>query len=234
LKKVIITRPIEDALPLAEKLRSMGLQAVILPLLAIRARDAIEIPRRPYQAICITSANGIRFIPKASALFSIPVLAVGPQSLAAAQSVGFGNVLAQGGDVAGLADYVAEHLQPEQGPILYLSGAETSGDLEGKLQAYRFEVDRVVIYDAVAAKLDGHETEILAADGVLLYSPRSAKLWHAEISALKIAPSVAVKRHFCLSENVAQALPQNWHKTCVHAATEQAILATLDCWRKEE
>jgi uroporphyrinogen-III synthase len=232
--KIIITRPEEDAQPLAEKLKELGHSSVLLPLLKIVVREDVEIPLRNYQAICLTSANGVRLLQDISMLKNIPVIAVGTQSLQAATDKGFANVTAQGGDVIGLAAYIVQNFDKNSGPILYISGSETSGDLEGKLKASGFDVDRVITYDAVPASLRGRESEVTVADGVLLYSPRSAKLWLSEITALNLQNAAKGLNHICLSANVAAALPQSWHKSIANSPTESAILALLDCKRKAD
>jgi uroporphyrinogen-III synthase len=164
----------------------------------------------------------------------VPVLAVGPHSLQAAKDAGFSNVTAKGGDVAGLCSYIEKNLDPQAGPLLYISGSETSGDLEGKLSAQGFSVERVVSYDAVAARLDEHDAKIRDADAVMLYSPRTAKIWRDEIVRLQLDEFAASLEHICLSTNVAAALPQSWAKTIAKIPTESAILAALDYVIKAE
>ena len=226
--KVIITRPQEDAALLSFKLKARGHQPIILPLLNIVVRSGVEIPQRDYQAICLTSANAVRVLARISALKDIPVLAVGPQSMQVAIDKGFLHVTAQGGDVIGLHNYILNNLKPEFGPLLYLSGAETSGDLEGKLQQSDFVVDRVITYDAQPSSLAGHQSEIISANAVVLYSPRSAKLWVKEITALNLEEKAAHIKHVCLSANVAACLPQSWPIATAQIPQESALLSLLD------
>jgi uroporphyrinogen-III synthase len=56
--KIIITRPEEDAGPLAHKLHAMGHDTFTMPMMSIVARKNIKIPNSNYQMICLTSANG--------------------------------------------------------------------------------------------------------------------------------------------------------------------------------
>ena len=148
--RVAVTRPEEDAGPLTAKLEAMGHEVVMAPLLTIRPRDGVAIPDLPWQAIAVTSANGIRALPPGHHLTSFRTLTVGPQSLKAARAAGF-NAEAHGGDVDGLAAFIRAELDPAAGPILYLSGAETAGDLEAQLAAAGFDCRRVVLYDAAPA-----------------------------------------------------------------------------------
>jgi len=225
---IIITRPIEDSELLAEKLRALGHSVSMLPMISIVPRVGVKIPTKNYQAICLTSANGVRSIGVTAALTDCRVIAVGPHSLQAAIDAGFANVWAHGGDVDGLAAYVKQTYDPQSGPMLYISGSETSGDLEGKLTGAGFSVDRVVTYDAVPSSLSGHEAEISRSDAVMLYSPRSAKIWQAEILRLKLQVLAEKMIHYCLSANVATGLPQSWPIVIAKTPNEASILAALE------
>jgi uroporphyrinogen-III synthase len=221
--RIIITRPEEDASPLAAKLKNLGHEAIILPLIKIVARQGYEIPKRNYQYICLTSANGVRVIDDVSELQNIPVIAVGPQSMLAAEAKGFSHISKQGGDVIGITKYIVSNVKPSAGPLLYLSGSETSGDLEGKLKLAGYDVDRVITYDAVPATLTFNITN---ADAVMLYSPRTAKLWLQNVENLNL--NVSHIKHICLSANVAANLPQSWNTRVAAQPTESAILQVLD------
>ena len=140
---------------------------------------------------------------------------------------GFLNVTAQGGDVAGLSTYITRHLRPADGPILYLSGAATSGDLEGLLTHAGYDVDRVITYDAVATTPADLADAVRASDGVLLYSPRTAMFWVEQVEKADAQQHMSHIMHHCLSPAVAQRLPQSWRKCIAQTPDEMAMLATL-------
>ena len=228
--RIAVTRPEEDAGPLTAKLAAMGHQVVMAPLLTIRPRAGVSFPDLPWQAIAVTSANGIRALPAHHQLTSFRTLTVGPQSLKAAQAAGFA-AEAHGGDVNGLAAFIRAELDPQAGPILYLSGAETAGDLQGQLAAAGFDCRRVVLYDAAPAETLGAAEDGLRAgaiDAVLLYSPRSAKIWRGLVEQAGLSPQAARLRHLCLSRNVAAALPEAWNSTVSASPDEAAILRLLE------
>jgi uroporphyrinogen-III synthase len=226
--RIILTRPVEDAAPLAEKLKRLGHSPMITPLLKIEARPNVSVPAKPYQAICLTSANAVRVLGNIDAIKNIPLFAVGQQSEQMAKDKGFAQVSAHGGDVIRLHQFLIGHLKPQDGPLLYLSGAETSGDMQSLLQNSGFEVNRIITYDAVKSSLAQYSAEIQNAEAVLLYSPRTAKLWAAEIESLKLAQAALRIKHICLSTNVAANLPQSWPRAVAATPTEAALLALLD------
>jgi uroporphyrinogen-III synthase len=226
--RLIITRPEDDAVSLKANLENLGHSAILAPLLKIVARPTPPIPPANYQLICTTSANALKFFNATPALKKIPLLTVGPHSLAAAKAAGFTTCKAQGGDVHGLASHIIENYNPENGPILYLSGAETSADLQALLAAQNFTVDRLVIYDAIIQKSEGLAQALTAADGVLLYSPRSARIWCDIITTSGLETAASLPIYFCLSDNVANILPQHWQKRVAKTPDEAAMLALLD------
>lgn len=226
--RLILTRPEKDARPLAEKLRALGHTCVVMPLLDIVPRASVVVPHRPYQAVCITSANGLAAADVLGALREVPLLCVGPQSLAAALAAGFAKASAHGGDVEGLVAHIVAHLRPEHGPLLYLSGAATSGDLKGRLQALGFDVDRVITYDAVGTATDDFAGAVTGADAVLLYSPRTARLWLEQVDKANARQHMMQISHLCLSPAVAQVLPARWPRRIAARPDESAMLAALE------
>jgi uroporphyrinogen-III synthase len=226
--KLIVTRPVEDNEALIGKLMSLDHETIALPLIEIVARPAAQISEIAYQAACITSANAIRVIDVSTAIKQLPLYTVGPQSKGEAQRRGFPHVSAHGGDVNGLSHFIKNHLAPEAGPILYLSGAETSGDLEGKLKSYGFSVDRVIAYDARPREVTDLAQLLQNADGVLLYSPRTAQLWAAQLEKHGCLAQAENLIHFCLSVNVANKLPRQLKKKISASPNEGDMLALLD------
>lgn len=227
--RIAVTRPEEDAGALRAKLEALGHEVVMVPLLTISPREDVTIPKREWQAIAVTSANGIRALPEGHGLTPFRTLTVGPQSLKAALAEGF-RAEAHGGDVNGLARFIRKELEPKKGPIIYLSGAETAGDLEGQMRAAGFDCHRAVLYDAVPAASLGEAEKPLRAgeiDAVLLYSPRSAKIWLQLAQDAGLLSAAGRIRNFCLSRNVASVLPEGWAKHVPETPDEQAMLALL-------
>ncbi len=228
---IIVTRPEEDGNPLKAKLEALGHRVILLPLLRIVPREPVFIPKLPYQAIAATSANGIRALRGHAELKSIRMLTVGPQSLQAAKDAGFASAETHGGDLDGLVAHIRKALHPAAGPILYLSGNETAGDLEGQLTIAGFQVRRSIVYDAVQAKDTGPVEIPLrdgAADAVLLYSPRSARIWCKIMWDAGLAEKAAAPHYYCLSRNVADILPRAWPRSVAKSPDEAALLALLE------
>lgn len=215
--RLIVTRPEQDAASLVAKLRAASHDGIAVPLIQIEYLHGAEIEERDWQAILITSANSIRALVElklASALLQIPVLTVGPASTAAASDAGFASVTSADGDLPALVSLALELLDADKGPLLYPSGVTISGDLKGLLEDKGFACARTVLYDAVRAKiLPSAASEGLLrkeVDGVVLYSPRTAKIWTNCVKNETLLDTARQLSHWCLSNAVATALRENW------------------------
>ena len=229
--RLIITRPRVDAVVLAEKLEALGHEILFAPVLEIVARDNVEIPNRPWAALLLTSANGVRCLPKSRLDGDLRVITVGPQSAAAAREHGFHNVEAHGGDVQGLAKWICSAMVPNVGSLLYLTGHEISGDLAGLLRDKSYDVSRIETYQAIPTEILLTENESEMTDGVLLYSPRSARLWVDATSHRHHSGNLV---YYCLSQAVADVLPASWKKFVAQQPNEEAMIGLLERPRKGE
>jgi uroporphyrinogen-III synthase len=210
---VIVTRPEPDAGRLAGRLTADGYEPLVCPLMQIVFDETAMIPQREYQAILATSANGLRALEArglTDSLKTTQVIAVGPASARLAGELGFAQVSEAAGNVEALADLVRQTLSPDQGPLLYVTGKSRAGDLKADLERDDFEVDRVELYEAApAGQLDLSIAEAIrngGTDAVLLYSPRTARIWARLVSQEDLAPALSGLRHVCLSQAVADAL----------------------------
>lgn len=237
--QLIVTRPQADAQRLQTRLEANGHTVCLAPLLSIQVDTAAAIPDRPWQAIAITSANALSAfsdigIPEQTK--AIPVFAVGPASAGLARELGFADVHQADGDLSALAGLMQQALKPAAGPILYLTGQVRSGDLAADLHSGGFEVERVELYDAVAATQLPSRAENLIrsgkADGVLLYSVRTADVWARLTGQAGLRAQAANLTHFCLSQTVADKVRSDLghHMSIVISSSpnDDAMLETVE------
>ena len=210
--RILITRPATDAARSAAALRARGHDAIVAPILTIELLPEAELGGGPWSAILVTSANAAAAIAahrRHDELHGIPVLAVGRHSAEAMRAAGFSDVSSADGDVIALADLVATRTKPGAA-LLYLAGAERSGDLAGALRKQNFAVRTAVIYRTVAAEnLPPQAAAALAAGihGVLHYSRRSAEAYIAAARRADLAEAAVTNPiHFCLSAAIATPL----------------------------
>jgi len=133
IMQIVVTRPSEDAEPLAAALRDMGVEPVLEPLMFIENIDGAALDLTSYQALLITSANGVRALATRSATRDTRILAVGDASAQAARQAGFQNVESSEGNVKTLARLASDRLLGSDGPLLHAAGTRVAGDLAGLL-----------------------------------------------------------------------------------------------------
>lgn len=235
--RLLITRPLADARPLAEHLHKLGHQTVMEPLLEIKFLATAKTDLGPLldgaQALLVTSANGVRAFAQASARRDLAVYAVGEASARAAREAGFAHVDSADGDVVALAGRVARKLAAKDGALVHVAGSRVAGDLAGLLQRAGFEYRRAILYDAQkATHLSAAVASEIAAGGfhgVLFYSPRTAASFLALIEQGGLVPACRKMIACCLSEAVAEkARAVDWRELRVAAQPDQqSLIATL-------
>ncbi len=219
--KLIITRPQKDAEVLSSRLEERGHSCVCVPLIEIVPRGNVEIPQQQWQAIIFTSANAIRSLDHVEQFTGHTAFVVGPQSATAAKQRGFDRIVTCGGDMTNLVAHIRRSLEPAKGPLLYISGSVTSGDLASELGSDGYTVTRVIAYDAIPTTPSELHKHVSGADGVLLYSARSAALW------LTATQGTASMMHYCLSQNVASQLPATTRRKIATTPDDAGMLQLL-------
>lgn len=174
-KKIWITRAQPGADATAERVRGLGHDALVAPLLAVHDLEEAEIDLADVAALAFTSANGVRAFAARSGDRALKVFAVGGATAQAARQAGFSSVLSTNGDVEALAQGIAARRGELKGCVLHAGAAELAGDLVGALDAQGVEARRLILYETrpVAMAEDELKT-LLRADAVLLHSPRAA------------------------------------------------------------
>ncbi len=207
--RVLITRPIEDAKPLADALAERKVDVLIEPLLEVTPLDDAEIDLDDVQALLFTSANGARAFAGLNARRDLKVLAVGDGSAEAARRAGFTQVESARGDVEALAALVVDRLKPEDGFLFHAAGTVTAGDLKARLEGLGYRVRRAQLYDAKIATALSPETRanltLGGVDAILLFSPRTARTF-AELWREAGAPALGTIQALCLSAAVAREI----------------------------
>ena len=233
--RLLVTRPEPDAERTAAKLRARGHVVLVMPLLRIEPVVHAQIGAGPFGALLVTSANAATAVARQARfaeLRALPVFAVGDRTAEAMRAVGFVDVASAQGDVSDLAALVAARCKPG-GSLLYLTGADRSGDLTGVLSGRGFAVKTAVVYRAVAT--GAPPPEALAAmrpgfDGVLHFSRRTSEAY-VDVARAGGLPGDALKApvHFCLSAQVAEPLIEAGAGDTRVAAepTEAALLALI-------
>jgi uroporphyrinogen-III synthase len=216
-RTVLITRPEEDALPLAETLRARDLRVLIEPMLRIKPVRDVAVDLEGVQALMFSSSNGVRAFAALNKSRDLPVFTTGEASARVARNLGFKNVEGADGDVNGLVRLVRHRLKPGDGALFHGAGSVVAGDLATQLGKLGYTLRREVIYEAVQAdelspqllqKFEAGEIDI-----VLLFSPRTVETFLTLLKASSadrpaLADALSKVTALCMSRAVADAARQ--------------------------
>lgn len=235
---VLITRPAEDAGPLAAEIAGRGYRPLNEPMLAIRWLDGPPPGLGGVQGLLFTSANGVRAYTRRTADRGLPVCTVGDATGRAAREAGFAEVESADGDVQALAALATRRFRPEGGLLLHVAGSAVAGDLAGQLGAAGFGVRREVLYEtATADALSAGTAAALAGGGcaaVLFFSPRTAATFVRLLDEAGLTHHCPAVAALCLSAAVADAVRTSgpgttvpWRDVRVAVRPRQEDLLTL-------
>lgn len=176
-QRIWITRAQPGADATAERVRALGHEPLVAPLLAVRTMDDAVVDLKHVAALAFTSANGVRAFADRTGDRSLRVFAVGAATAAAARAAGFRSVLSADGDVDALAEGIAMRRAELRGAVLHPGAAEPAGDLAGALEKHGVEARRLVLYETGPVAIPPEEAaELVQADAALLHSPRAAQV----------------------------------------------------------
>lgn len=196
--------------PLYGALRAAGHRLTGAPLLAVALTGPMP-PLAGVQALIVTSRNGLRALtPLPGAALALPLFAVGPGTAALARAEGFRRVVEGPGTGRELADIIRAEVDPAAGTLVHLAGDTLAFDMRRALAPLGFDIRTETVYRTrTASVLPPGVADTLRAggfDGVVLMSPRTARVYAKLVADAVLADAVGGIRHFCLSEAVAREL----------------------------
>jgi len=228
MPRLLITRPAEDARPLFDRLHDLGIDCLAAPMMEIVYLKGAALDVDNVQGFLLTSANGVRALAARTDRRDIPCFAVGDATAREARVQGFLAVESADGDVGDLARLVCGKCRPDAGELLHAAGTVSAGDLSGTLADAGFTVRREILYEA--RTLDALTPDACSAlksgalDGVVVYSPRTARHFCALVEAAGLSPALGHLTLFALSDNVNAAADGSWKKRIVAAHPDQESL----------
>lgn len=222
--RVWVTRAEPGASRTAARLRDMGLDPVVHPLLIVEPLTPPLPDLDRFAALAFTSANGVAAFSALTLRRDRPVFAVGQTTAQAALRAGFVAVRSAEGDLTALARLIAAELSDA---VLLSPQAETpAGDLPAALEAVgarNVAVQPLAVYRTVEASPPAPP----AYEAVLIHSPRAAR---ALASWLEIRPSrdQAEAVYACISPAAAFPLTAlGLAPSISEQPNEETLLATL-------
>ena len=235
--RLLMTRPEPDASLSAQRLRSLGHEVIVSPVLQVTYSNEL-LSWKSDAALVVTSKNGVRAL---DALVTdemrkkATVFTVGDATAALASNAGFMSVTSASGTVDDLVDLIAGKKLAQ---VHYICGRDRNDGLETKLQrlgiliksAERYHADFASCLNEEAIKAFKNQD----IDGVLLYSTRSAEAFNHLLKANKVSYSTKQMTYFCLAKAITSVLDREMgiHAVVADRPNEQSLYDAIEAYVK--
>lgn len=208
--KILITRPIEEALELATTIKNLNHDPVISPLFEIVFFDNIkEDSFANYDAIIITSRNALKAISNIKNK-NLQFLILGRKTTEIAKSLGFNNVKFSGINAEELKEYIQGYNK-----LLYLSGVDVSNNFT----SLKKTIDRQIVYNAKRLeKIPSEFFEFIKFGQkkmVLFFSKRSSRSFLELIQKNHLEPYCKNLIAISLSKKIADNIKNICYKSYI-------------------
>ena len=234
--QLLVTRPQPDADELAQALRGLGHEVIVEPLLEFEPHDLGSLSFGDAQAIIVTSRNALRALDALGRVHEathLPLYTVGGASARMGEQLGFEIIHIGSGTAQGLLPLIMQGCRADAGLLVHLAGEKLAFDMRGALEQHGFNASQPVLYhmrpiDKLSTKTES-SLRSGVIDGVILMSPLTARTY-ARLVQDQIPSGVTNGIiHFCLSEKVAEALPESEGKRIAVAneSTQDDLLALI-------
>lgn len=232
---VLVTRPQPAAQATARRLKDLGYEPVVLPLMqAVNDPQAAVLAlAQPHAALAITSAQALRVLQDLHDAETVlvthrqtPIFCVGDATAQAARALGFSRIVVGPGNGEGLAQTI---LAAAPQSLLYLAGNPRTAAFEARLALAHFhcrvsEVYRMEPLPDIDDRLEVFVTGA-APRAVLLYSRETAKLMAARVGD---DPDRWTEiRWLCLSGGIASVLPAGLPHIAIAETPDESSLLRL-------
>lgn len=212
---LVLLRPQPGNDASATRAREMGLTVIQVPLFDVLPADGGPLPTGPYDALLLTSINGVRFGATIMAAFvGVPIYAVGEATAYAARLAGHENVITGGGDAQSTAAMMAAD---GRSSVLHVAGEDVRPFDSLSMSIQRHTVYRTVERDiaAVRAALSGLGRAVVA-----VHSPR------AGIQLTLLIPATRRMRiHIvAISEAAARVCGKGWASLSISERPDDTAL----------
>lgn len=170
--RVWITRAEPGAARTAARLRDMGFEPIVAPLLSLETLTPPVPDLASFAALAFTSINGVAAFAALTPRRDRPVFAVGDATAQAAHDAGFADVRSASGDLRDLARLIASAIA--SAAVLVPQAETPAGDFTAALTAAgarNVSIQSLTVYRAIETSAEAPAP----FDAVLIHSPRAGK-----------------------------------------------------------
>ena len=218
MRRVLLIRQMEEALPLAKLLELKGVESCLYPF--FKPHFLSFPPLKNPQALIITSKNALRALEGREDVKNLPLYVVGDQTAYLAKNMGFSHVLSASGTSQELTHLILHHAQREKGILWHLSGEIIKGNIVKTLQLKGFEAERRIIYHIEEIKdfpiplLTDLQNQKISH--VMFFSPHTTSIFVKLLKKNGLEEKTSHMTSLCLSQDIAKkALELKWKKSWI-------------------
>ncbi|WP_448605923.1 uroporphyrinogen-III synthase [Neorickettsia risticii] len=205
---ILITRPVEDAIYLQERLQGLKIESLVEPLFVLQPL-CFDVATLVAAKVIVSSKNAIRALTWSKASKDLQLYAMSDNIAKFAISSGFSNVLSCGCSTAKeLEAYVLSYFGKDE-RVIYLSGAEITRDIVSRCSEKGFRwVERRICYMMCPLKEFSNNVYVALRrkriSGVTLFSVQAAVLCKSLFLDHGITPNFF--SYFVMSHRIASTL----------------------------
>jgi len=235
-KTIAITRPSAEKDVLTGLLHDRGHHVICEPVTHIALRMSSQEPLEQAlathpDAIIVTSRSGVRALAGFTPSRDEALICVGAATGRLALVNGFTRVFMAGGTAERLIEYITGAYDKDS-RFLYISAEHVRTDLVAALGRQGMQVERIVVYEAVAAQQfsDTFAEHIRRGqiDAVTFLSQRAAHVFEDLAKKSGLEESLEKIHACCMSKAIAAELtPSLWKR--IHTSASPTIEAFVDC-----
>jgi uroporphyrinogen-III synthase len=205
---VLVTRPEPGASETAERVRALGFNPVVAPLMEIRTAPTRLPAADCLQAVLVTSRNAIAAL--SPAYTGLMIFAVGDATAELARQSRFRDVISASGNAEDLVRLAAQRLDTAAGALLLATGSGQGGALATALRGSGFKVYRRVVYGSqrVRTMPAPARAALLRSSlrAVLFFSSATARVFVERLLEIGGAPDLADVDAIAISRGCAACL----------------------------
>lgn len=226
---ILLTRPKQQSEKITGRLKMLGYETLILPLLKIKNLH-YEVKDKRYDAIIVTSQNSISFLHKNQWIKSKLIYTAGDVTKNILESIDCEKVISANGNAKDLNKMLVDKINIYS-KILYLRGNHISYDIIKSLKQKGFYVIDYVVYHSIARRYIREKILKVIKESVftiLFYSQRSAGIFFQ--LAKKYSLDMKNKQAICISNLVAEKVQKlDWCKISISkSCNENSMLELLN------
>lgn len=231
MKTVLVTRPMEEATPTAERLEALGHRVILAPMIRIDP-VSFEIPSED-RSLIVTSKNGARLGLANIGNKERPVFAVGEETANEARKLGFTNVTAGPGTARKLVPILLECGVTDKRKYTHLAGSVVSYNIADVLQQEGIDADSRITYQSNPQRSFSAGVQEALEEGeidvALFYSPRTATTFEEATAEYGRSDWLNNMDALALSTRVADNLIGPWRSVnYAIIPTEKALFNMLE------